>query len=89
MLPSFSVVEPPIHDISVLPHMHGADDIERFFPLIEAAEQGANVEDWNPGEEKDDIVGKEACDQRTRGALRGRLGGRRSPTGSESRRAEN
>ena len=54
-LPHFSVdavvndvVEPPAHDIRVLPHMHDEADIKRLFLTLNAPPLGENVEDWKP-----------------------------------------
>ena len=48
-LPTFLVdPEGELHDEGTLPHMHSKDDIDRFFPQINAAPEQRNVEDWVP-----------------------------------------
>ena len=50
-LPSFALAEAQIHDINVLPHLHGEDEIDRMFPKIEAAPETGNSRDWIPTED--------------------------------------
>ena len=44
VLPTFNV-EP--HDIQRLPHKHSSAEMERLFPIIRAAPERENVEDWH------------------------------------------
>ena len=50
-LPSFTIAEAQIHDLSVLLHMHSERDIGKMFPKIEALPETANSRDWIPEDE--------------------------------------
>ena len=53
-LPTFVVYEDGTvdnqipHDVRMLPHMYGQDEMNRLFPVLEAPAQSENVEDWKP-----------------------------------------
>ena len=47
-LPSFTLAEAQVHDINVLLHLHGENEIDKMFPKIEAAPETGNSRDWIP-----------------------------------------
>ena len=51
-IPTFEVRQAEMHDAEILPHLYSEDEVERLFPKIEASEPRANVEDWEPSEER-------------------------------------
>ncbi|MDE0779072.1 MAG: hypothetical protein OSB43_22550, partial [Nocardioides sp.] len=65
-------LEPPPHDIELLPHLHPDAEAEFLFPVIVAAPLGPNVEDWNPVEERADGQAKvdDSATKKPRGFLR-------------------
>ena len=53
-LPTFvAEVEPLLHDIRLLPHMHPTKDIERLFPTINAAPGINNDDDFSPNGDRE------------------------------------
>ena len=80
MLLSEEPVEPPPHDLDVLPHMYSEEDAALLFPIITAAPIGPNVEDWRPGD--DGASGDAAAygEKKPRGFLRERRSDARAST---------
>ena len=67
-LPTFEVREAEMHDAEILPHLYSEDEVERLFPKIEASKPRANVEDWEPSEERQGrIVGLPGKTSRVQG----------------------
>ena len=78
-LPTFEVRDAERHNIDMLPHLHGADDVERFFPVLQAPPVADNVEDWEPKDNDDGPNSNGDIGNRVRGR-RGLRGSR--PPGS-------
>ena len=70
-LPAFGIAEATPHDCSRLPHQYDPEDIDRLFPLIEAAPEIANNRDWIPGDEHAGSVETKAGPRRVRAEAEG------------------
>ena len=78
-LPAFGIAEATPHDCSRLPHQYEPEDINRLFPLIEAAPEIDNNHDWIPGTEHAEwsgVEGELGDGTLSRGRSDGRIVGR-------------